>query len=146
MTKDKLTGSALVLIFLLFSLNCRAQEVVRLVDSSMHLRKLPNYTGTITALWEMPFKPDTVRCIMMISDTSHSYHTYFQTDSIQTSKDYLTGHDVKIDEGFANQINYWVIGYCFNTDRSKIFWQYLDSDKKPLSKNIIVWQSQNLEK
>jgi len=138
----------LIFLFLLFSINCMAQG---LVDSSLHLAKLLNYSG-IASIYKKPFKSDTVKCVMLISDTSlHKwvvpFHWGFQIDSSSLNLLGLgvAGYDVPImgheDSAYDYSLR-WKRGYCYNTDMNKIFWQYLDADKKPLSKNIIVWQSQ----
>ena len=72
---------------------------------------------------------DTVKCIMLIADTCNCYHGQKTTDM----KEALQW------EGFS----YYIHGYAYYTDLIHI--KYLDENKKPLSKNIIVWMSKNTE-
>ena len=119
----------------------------------------------VYSLYRIPNPPtmvDTVKCIMLVSDTSHSYYTYFKIDSIPNGNTlYVKGHEVKEDNGFSNTLLYWTKGHevriceficCDPSEHvlAKSYWscghsEYLDENKKPLSKNIIVWMSKNTE-
>lgn len=90
---------------------------------------------------------DTVKVIMQVSDTVDN-------------KNYTTSAH---NRNYFSKANFiiWVIGYsvrerynhnqesngdwnCFNCEDYMRHSYYLDADKKPLSKNIIVWMSKEL--
>lgn len=118
------------------------------------------YNGTLKM--NTSYSADTVKCIMLVCDTSHSYSTYFKMGSIQPENHlFISGMEIKEYHGFANQLLYYQIGYEVRTGEficcdpseqflAKFYWsynhvKYLDENKKPLSKNIIVWISKNTE-
>lgn len=105
----------------------------------------------------VPVVFDTVKVILMVSDTAIRYSTSSHSYPYQTTP-------VKIDTTaiFTFDQVYWMQGYevrewtcCkdmpdgssgFHTSQAIFFWNYthlyyIDADKKPLSGNIIVWMS-----
>jgi len=78
----------------------------------------------------MPTKYDTIPCIMLVCDTSNSLSDYVYSDG--TKVQYLT---------FISEAR-WMFGN-FVINSGAIRGTYLDADKKPLEKSIIVWQSIN---
>ena len=78
-------------------------------------------------LYRTPQKEDTVKCIMLVCDTSLQHYNNF--DCVNC-----------IRSGY-NPVVTWQIGYSYHTDLIHV--GYLDEAKKPLSKNIIVWMSKN---
>lgn len=72
---------------------------------------------------------DTVKCIMLVTDTCNCYHGQKTTDMKEAFK----------WEGFA----YYIHGYAYTSNN--FYYEYLDENKKPLSKKIIVWMSKNTE-
>ena len=88
----------------------------------------------------------TIKCIMLLCDTSRKkIGSYFKSDSIQPKNNgnTFTGHWIT-EYGEPNHSLTWQIGYEIHD--GSLYISYLDADKKPLSKNIIVWISQPLNK
>lgn len=81
------------------------------------------YNGTLKMNTSYP--TDTVKCIMLVCDTSLQHYNNFDCMNC-------------IRSGY-NPLVTWQIGYSYHTDLIHI--GYLDENKKPLSKNIIVWMS-----
>lgn len=112
---------------------------------------------------------DTVKVVLMVSDTAHVYDQYYQFQSCEDvgCKDTTTKHknfvshfeQVKEDKGnYGSGQNYWVYGYevrrkqcCINGNTSNLaYYQpipyythllYLDDKRQPLKSTVIVWQS-----
>ncbi len=90
------------------------------------LYRIPN--GSV---YKPPTMVDTVKCIMLVCDTSYTKRVYW-----------INGYEVRVceficcdpSEKFLAK-NYWSCDHV----------EYLDENKKPLSKNIIVWMSKNTE-
>lgn len=115
---------------------------------------------------EIPPKNDTVKVVLLVSDTTHHYN---ESIEVQTCKEvgcpdsvkhgllvgYVHYKIVKMEWGSIERPAYLKIGYsvrkfhygdewknessCFNCPD---YWQhlyYLGSDKKPLPKTVIVW-------
>ena len=101
---------------------------------------------------------------MLISDTSHFYMDEFVADPIQhhdTLSIYWgeSGKWIKKDYGYRGyHITTWQIGYevlkfipdGWGNHDNQIYhhWEhetYLCADKNPLNKNIIVWQSKQIQ-
>ena len=82
-------------------------------------------------LYRIPQKEDTVKCVMLVCDIGLKEYRANTIDmTYKTYKDF--DYSVK-----------WQIGYVYHTDGFHV--EYLDENKKPLSKNIIVWMSKNTE-
>jgi hypothetical protein len=99
-------------------------------------------------------KYDTSHCIMLVCDTTKTekLHEY-----------YIEQADMGKNTWRLNKYNdaiYWKYGYEVNHcwefasmsgcdenvfDENFKQFEYLDADKKPLSKSIIVWQSKNIK-
>jgi hypothetical protein len=114
---------------------------------------------------------DTVKVVLLASDTAHYYNEYMQFQSCEDvgCKDTTQKHqmyvshfkNVKEDRGnHGYGQSYWVYGYSVrekhNTDEGQIdpyhafgyvsrdYWVhifYLDDKKQPLKSTVIVWQS-----
>ncbi len=104
---------------------------------------------------------DTVKVALLISDTAHQYKTYYKsvdcdTLCLKTSKDKSDCFiEIKEDLGAkSRQVCFSEFGYIVYVRQKFIdspgtvcascpnFWHfvcYLDSDKRPLNKNYIVW-------
>jgi hypothetical protein len=130
----------LLIAFLVLPFCGKGQIIIK---DSIGVDRMPNPYSL--QLMTAPQVNDTVKCIMLVCDTSHRYYyTYFQMDSIQPKNSFvIKGHYIKQDNGFANQLLYYQIGYAYTFDR--VNYKYLDEDKNPLPKNIIVWMSINTE-
>lgn len=77
---------------------------------------------------------------MLVCDTSVQY-TYIITDVGYTLPPKILKYDsVKVAADYSV---FWQTGYVYHTDVFRV--EYLDENKKPLSKNIIVWMSKNTE-
>lgn len=83
-------------------------------------------------------KYDTIKCIMLVCDTAHSNHGY-DIDPVYWQYGYevrnVTNHPVgfwRIADG---------IGYNEKEYNSYVHEIYLDENKKPISRSVIVWQS-----
>lgn len=114
---------------------------------------------------------DTVKVVLLSSDTAHYYNEYMQfqscedvgcKDTTQKHKKYISHYkNVKEDKGnYGYGKPYWTYGYSVrekhNTDEGQIdpyhsfgyvsrdYWVhifYLDDKKQPLKSTVIVWQS-----
>ena len=151
----------LLIAFLMLPFCGKAQITLDSTDVANTSHKPPYfvYNGTLKI---NSYRTDTVKCIILVCDTSHSYSTYFEMDSIQPENHlFISGREIKDDRGFNNQLLYYQISYevrngeficCDPSEQflAKFYWsynhvKYLDENKKPLSKNIIVWMSKNTE-
>jgi hypothetical protein len=78
---------------------------------------------------------DTVRCVMLVSDTlTKSFCNTF----------YLSGFSVREKRNTSEGVNDAGGMMCYPDPCFHDYWQhlyYLDADKKRLNQNIIVWQS-----
>lgn len=92
---------------------------------------------------------DTIKCLMLVSDTAHYisyYHTWIDCAEAKcTLSDNHHSHYRKdsTDLGVVNpqqRICYWYIGY-YVTNRWGIGVKYLDINKQPLKSTITVWMS-----
>lgn len=96
---------------------------------------LPNIT-TYRSLNILGKKSDTVRCIMLVSDTSSKQHTSFKQQQVDENE-YLI-HSFKS----YNYVTEWQYGYVI---RNPFYWsKYLDDKRKPLPETIIVWIAQTI--
>lgn len=104
---------------------------------------------------------DTVKTLLLVFDTSTHFVKVFKHVS-DTSDFWITGTDTIIDKRIAKSTDfYWQYGYevrevfcCTNGNHTNLSYyqavpyyqhiEYLDADRKPLNRNIIVWQSKNL--
>lgn len=74
-------------------------------------------------------KHDTIPCIMLVTDTCNCYKGQATYDLVNALR----------QQGFSYYINGFYVwdSYRFN----EIPPSYLDADKKPLSKNIVIWMA-----
>lgn len=101
---------------------------------------------------------DTVKVLMLLSDSSADHTEIHYVDSItkevifiDSSMDkpvtYRNGYSVREAHNTCEGVG--VIDQTFDMKGCKTYWVhafYLDADKKPLSKSIIVWQSTETKK
>lgn len=119
----------LLIVFLMLPFCGKAQIVLDSVISGGWHEPLDIYNGTLRVTTSNQF--DTVRCIMLVCDIGLKEYQANTIDmTYKTYKDF--DYSVK-----------WQIGYVYHTDGFHV--EYLDENKKPLSKNIIVWMSKNTE-
>lgn len=72
---------------------------------------------------------DTVKCVMLVCDTSLQEYNNYNCIGCQHS-------------GYNPMVT-WQTGYFYYTGVAHV--AYLNENKKPLSKNIIVWMSKSFE-
>lgn len=101
-------------------------------DSSMHWGLLGTATNSTTVRISQP--PDTLKVIMFCADTSFKEGTEFQL--FFNSRDTATDVDVSVKNRIP--LCFWLFGYEI---RNAAWSSYLDENKKPLSKKIMVWMS-----
>lgn len=107
-------------------------------------------TGSIR-IGERQSGTDTINVLFLVSDTSRIYsvHTWFKMDEKQDSGVfYLLGHQIKDTTCCApNDRVFYVSGYVVRIKHSTWAGDYkepiadLGMDKKPLSRNFIIWQT-----
>ena len=127
----------ILLLVMLFSLKASSQT-------------LTNPNGTLFLSDKMPFDEepvyDTVRVVMLVSNISVRY-----IDSVG-SKEVYRGYSHLVDWQFGYSVREKRCCVDGNTSNYSVYYpvpyythkEYLDDKKKPLSKNIVVWQSKNL--
>ena len=105
-------------------------------------------------------RQDTSRVVLLVSDTSHRYETYFRQEPCKdtANKFYICGKEVKEDKGNNGYgQSYWMYGYLIkeqnweccdpnNTKMAAYYWKtyksyYVDDKKQPLKSTVIIWQS-----
>jgi hypothetical protein len=123
--KTPLTGSIIAFFILLFSINCIAQDSVLIY----RVRYFPPGIYDTVSNGNQ-YKKDTISVLMLVADTT-------------------TGHIIFWVKGW--EIRNGVYKCCDPSDNmmAMYFWSYshvlfLDEKLNPLSKNIIVWQLQQL--
>lgn len=104
---------------------CKGQEL-KLLNDSIAIAQGDTFPAPLSFLtlqnqWHHEIEPgklDTVTCMMLVTDST----------IINGASYYLKGYQVNIGASDNyNEFHYWE------------FVKYIDADKKPLSKNIIVW-------
>jgi hypothetical protein len=107
-------------------------------NGSIEITTLPRLTtmyATITPSY------DTVRCVMLVSDTSR--------DSFGTGIVYwMKGYSVREKHNTSEGVNDPYFSRCIDDNGNEVpcyhdYWKhlcYLDADKHPLPKNILVWE------
>lgn len=109
-------------------------------------------------------KTDTVRCLMLVCDTSEKYSIWpsFEIDTAKTRiyadtskslhKDYAAIGKWTNDTTNRHYLNdvWWQFGYEVREYGYMTLWPpkeytYLDQNKKPLSKSIVVWMTKEIK-
>ena len=121
----------LMIAFLMLPFCGKAQISNVYLDTSYH----PSFR-----LATRPQVNDTVKCIMLVCDTSVRY-SKFASEVAFTLPPKILRYD-SIPMSVDNSVE-WMLGYFYHIDRWHV--SYLDENKKPLPKNIIVWMSKNTE-
>jgi len=107
-------------------------------------------------------KYDTVRVLMLVCDTSEKYRGYVYAEKyIGGNIVWQFGYEVRIPEEFkeipnpdflginrACAVNGCELDHSSPTIKNQIHptkYEYLDQDKKPLKKSIIVWDTKKIK-
>jgi hypothetical protein len=99
-------------------------------------------TSFLATRYDIPIEPplDTIPCIMLVCDTAALGHEGIAYDkSIDMYMKGIHNNNVWWQKGYSvREIDYY---FANNYEKKKMFTHlyYLDSDKKKLSKNIVVW-------
>lgn len=91
---------------------------------------------------------NTIPVILLVSDTSHYQYSYFTIeacpDSVRQKSLFIScGHEVKKDYRNESPRVSLLWGFDVVSEKTAPFGhiEFLDSNKKPLSKNIVVWNA-----
>jgi hypothetical protein len=134
-------------------------------DYKVFLGKIDTTIYYLTDIQKRPEVKDTVRVLMLVSDTVHRFSRDFIDKPCPTSYNNLVlcGDWVTTDLGNEGSgMAYWTYGYeerkkecCINGNTSN-YWvyisepyythiRYLDLDKKELKESIVVWISKEIK-
>lgn len=107
---------------------CGKAQISKLADTS-------SYHSSLKLITRQQVN-DTVKCIMLVCDTvdiSNGSSTVFFI-----YRNTITGTEIGREQDHIPYV-FWKVGYACTTDSP--YYKYLDENKKPLPKNIIVWMS-----
>lgn len=125
----------LLIAFLVLPFCGKGQIIIK---DSIGVDRMPNPYSL--QLMTAPQVNDTVKCIMLVCDTvdiSNGSSTVFFI-----YRNTITGTEIGREQDHIPYV-FWKVGYACTTDSP--YYKYLDENKKPLPKNIIVWMSKNTE-
>lgn len=144
------------------------QDLLNITTSyNIALKNADTLTNRFLTKYKIIQRLDTIPVIMLVSDTTHHYNEYLETQSCKevgcsdsVKHNLLTGYIhykiVKKEYGTIERPTYLKRGYSVREYRGSHYGHgrpheinyfhlyYLDSNKKPLNKNIFVWQSQSI--
>jgi hypothetical protein len=141
-----------ILLLLLFFMSCKAhgQNKARTLTTSRTLTKQDyGIFGTVTSSTTVTLaRNDTVSAIMLCADTSlktyiiPSHYEFHVDSSLGNVNGTYAGWDVFTPEYEEQRYEtglYWQRGYSVSSLAGYMY--YLDDNKKPIPKNIMVWMS-----